>query len=194
LNKTTIQIIIILLSINLYAQESRFEIGLQGGYYKANDYNKIKPGKNFSVDLKYFLTNKLFISSFASYGESWYLEDKMSNVLSSYDYGNGTNAEIFNIIAGITLGYQQKIFKILELSGQIGIGSYTEKNTYSLQYDENSSGPYITSFTDLAFPLKVGIGYNITNNINLSLIVGTNIEPDYPFVGKHLGPRISYVF
>jgi hypothetical protein len=111
MKKTTIQIIIILLSINLYAQESRFEIGLQGGYYKANDYNKIKPGKNFSVDLKYFLTNKLFISSFASYGESWYLENKMSNVLSNYDYGNGTNAEIFNIIAGITIGYQQKIFK-----------------------------------------------------------------------------------
>jgi hypothetical protein len=194
MKKTTIQIIILLLSINLCAQESRFEIGLQGGYYKANDYNKIKPGNNFSADLKYFFTNKLFVSSFANYGKSWYLENKMSNVLSNYDYGNGTNAEIFNIIAGLTIGYQQTIFKVLEVSGQFGIGSYTEKNTYSYQYDEISSGPHITSFTDLTFPLKVGIGFSITKHLNLSIIGGTNIEPDYPFVGTHLGPRISYVF
>lgn len=193
MRKITFQIIIILLTYNLFAQESRFEIGLQGGYYKANDYNKINPGKNFSVDLKYFFTDKLFISSFASYGESWYLENTMQNVLNDYDYGNGTNAEISNVIAGLTIGYQEKIFKILELSGQIGIGSYTEKNTYSYQY-ENYSGPFITSFTDLIFPLKLGIGFNVTDHINLGLIGGTNIEPDYPFVGTHFGPRVSYVF
>jgi hypothetical protein len=121
MKKTIIQIIIILLSINLYAQESRFEIGLQGGFYKTYDKNKIKPDNNFSVDLKYFLTNKLFISSFASYGRSFYQENSISNVLNTNDFGNGTNAKITDVLAGLTIGYQQKMFWLLEVSGQIGV-------------------------------------------------------------------------
>ena len=193
MKKFTIQFFIVLFSASLYAQESRFEIGLQGGYYKATNDYMIKPGKNLSVDLKYFFTPKIFISSFANYGKSWFLENTLSNVLNDIDYGNGTNAEISNVIAGLTIGYQKKIFKILELSGQVGIGSYTERKTYSFQY-ENHTGPYITGFTDLIFPLKLGIGLNVTEHINLGLIGGTNILPDSPFLGSHFGPRVSYVF
>ena len=133
---------------------------MQGGYYKAYNYNQVKNGKNFAADLTYFFTNKFFICSFYSYGESWYLENTMPNLINNYDYGNGTNAEISNILVGLTLGYQQKIFKILKFSGQLGIRSYTEVNTFSFQY-ENHIGPFQTAFTDLTFPIKLGIGLNV---------------------------------
>lgn len=192
MKKFTLLIVTFLLSICTHSQESKLQFGLQGGYYKATNYYKIKPGKNFSGDIRYFFTPKIFISSFTSYGESWYLEE-MDQVVKNFDYGNGTNAETFNLIVGLTIGYQQNILKILDFSVQMGIGSYTEINSFSYQF-ENYVGPFKTAFTELTFPLKLGIGLNVTKHVNIGLTGGTNILPDYPFVGTHLGPRISYNF
>lgn len=192
MKKIVFSIIAVLISICVYGQEFKLQAGLQGGYYNATNYYKAKPGKNISGDIRYFLTQKIFISSFASYGESWYYEE-MDQVVNNYDYGKGTNAETFNLIVGLTVGYQVKFLKILDLSGQVGIGSYTEINSFSYQF-EDYVGPFKTASTDLTFPLKLNIGLNVTKHINIGLTGGTNILPDYPFVGTHLGPRISYAF
>lgn len=166
---------------------------MQGGYYKANDYNIITPGNNLAVDLKYYFTCNFFASSFASFGENSYLGNTITGILNTNDYGSGTNAEISNIIAGHTFGYHQKIFSIIEISVQAGIGSYTQINTYSFHY-KNHIGPYQTAFTDFAFPFKAGIGVSLIKNLKLGLTGGSNFLPDYPFVGTYTGPRISYAF
>lgn len=190
----TIQIIILFLSINIYAQERKIQVGLQGGYYKADkDYKDINAGKNFGVDLRCFINDKLFISANATYGENFYLEDSRLNVLENIDYGNGRNAVVSNNIFGLTIGYQLKIIEKLQITGQIGVGSYTQINRYSYQY-EDSIGPYQIAYTELVFPLKIGIGLDVIKHFNISIVGGTHILPDFPFAGTHLGPQLSYVF
>ncbi len=188
--------IVFLLTIlsSIEAQERSISLGLHTGYYRANDYDKIQPGQDFSTELKFFINERLYISANALYAISRYYESDKSNYPDFSVDENGTNADLSTIHVGLQIGYRVQFLDIFYVAGQTGISSYTESARFPWQYDESTYAYANSAFTDLAFPMQFSLGALLTDHFELALIGGFYIEPDYPIVGLHIGPQLNIKF
>jgi hypothetical protein len=109
-----------------------------------------------------------------------------------YIKSDGTNAkaeyQIFSIL------YKYKLLDTKLVSGTIGTGAGIM--AHSRQYPFKTSN--VSSFresvwTDLVFPMKFELDYNVSKSFRLGLIGGFYIHPDYPVLAYHAGARIGYV-
>lgn len=192
MKKIIIVLIAVLICQSSFSQKKDLRLSISSNVYTSTSYPNVKPGAGFSLDMSYFITDKIFIASHANYGKFRYYDDVLSNAPDHFDLEDGTNTSAASIHAGLVIGYNIKISNLLNLHAATGVSSYTLMRRYPYQFDPDTWSYSHSAWTDLAFPVRIGIESIIWERLSLGLIGGFYIEPDFPIVGWHIGPVISY--
>ncbi len=193
----TFLIFVILVTNSAQAQKKRVKIGiLIGNYYSDFNQKHLKHLRNLSFDISYFLTEHLVLTTHVNYGKSRYFDDISSNAPEFNIQYDNTNAELEDICVGLMLGYKLSFTNWMSLTGSAGIGSYTGIQKFYWNYGGEYPDPIQRqySMTDIAFPVKLSLGFTPIKSIEIAFASGLYLEPDYPIVGFHYGIQLSCLF
>jgi hypothetical protein len=104
----------------------------------------------------------------------------------------GTNAKAtYNTFSVL---YKYKIINQSKFSVTPGVGAGMMTHSKDYPYTQGASMTFQTSsWSDLVFPITLDINYKITKNWQLGLTGGFLIHPDYPILGLHTGPKLTYI-
>jgi hypothetical protein len=186
--------LLLLLPIVSFSQNNKFKFGVQSGFYKGTNYDSIQSGNNIAIEFSGKLSKRFSLTTHVNYGWNRYFESERSNHPEAFLYSDGTNADLFNIHVGIIAGYTINLTENMHITGYSGLSTYTERLTYWWDFGEMIIGHREYSFTTIAFPVKISIGYLLSKNIELGIAAGFYLEPAYPIVGLHAGPKINFLF
>ena len=192
MKKILIGLATVSICLSTFSQKSDMKFSISSNVYTSTDYPNVKSGTGFSFEMRYYITDKIFVSSHANYGKFRYYDDVLSNSPVHLGIIDGTNTSASGIHAGLLLGYNFKITNLIDLYASTGVSSYTLIRNYPYQYSPDSWGLNCSAFTDLAFPVILGIESHFFERISIGVIGGFYVEPDFPIVGWHIGPVISY--
>lgn len=171
---------------------AQIHLGVQSGIYKAAGYQNIKAGNNICFEVSNILPTNLIVTTHVNYGNGQYYHP--DNIFEPEQVEKDkTNSNINTIHVGLMAGYHYPVTNWFNVSAQIGISSYTETTEYPYHYEGGSS--YLNStFTDIAFPIKVSLALKPFNDFEIAIVGGCYFEPDYPLLGFHVGPQINLSF
>lgn len=192
MKKLNLTLIAAITTIASIAQDKKdLGISFSTGRFTSPYYEKDEAGTYFNLDFDYYLTPRQVLSANFNSGSHDYYEDVLSNTgIPLYE---NTNAEAeyrtFSIL------YKHKLPIVKGLFAGIGAGAgimthirnypYTETN-FATSYRESS-------WTDLVFPVRLELGYKLSQHFQVGLMAGFFIHPDYPVLGHHGGPRLNYI-
>jgi len=179
------------------AGEKRAKVSIEGGYYIANDYNKVIPGENFSFEMSYMLDGKFSLISHSNFGRTRYFEDELSNAPYENIREDSTNADILTIHYGLCVGYTTPISKKATITFSTGISPYSETIRYPSIVAEgvNLFSVYQQKTqTLITVPLKASIQVLVSDSFELGLAGGIYFTPGEAIIGKHFGPQATFKF
>lgn len=194
MQKIIISLALVMMTSILQGQNRLMKIGILSGFYKGTNYDSIQSGNNIAIEFSGKLSKRFSLTAHVNYGWNRYFESERSNHPEAFLYSDGTNADLFNIHVGILAGYTITLTENMHITGYAGLSSYTERLTYWWDFGEMIIGHREYSFTSIAFPVKISIGYLLSKNIELAIAAGFYLEPAYPIVGLHAGPQINFLF
>jgi hypothetical protein len=194
--------IILVFSFNLIGQvfsqdKKDLKISLSTGFFNSKYYTNAKSRQFYNFGFEYSITKRQSLSADYTSGQFRYYDDIRVTTpipLSTPGYEKHTNAEARSTFFSIL--YKYKILDKKKLSVKLGTGLSIITETYTYPVDLPNGGfTFQTSSGkgDLSFPLRVDLDYKISKHIEIGIIGGTYIYPDYPLVGQHLGLSFSYI-
>lgn len=151
-------------------------------------------GHNLAFNVNYFLSKRFILSTYANYGKSRYYDEINSNTPDWNLQKDSTNADLYDINVGLLIGYKLPLTNWMNISGYIGIGSFTHRREYWWDTGQSNPGIKERTLTDIAFPVRVCLGFIPYKHLELAFIGGFYFEPDFPVVGLYYGPQVSYQF
>jgi len=179
--------------VNVQGQEKKdLAISVSAGFLNSPYYNLAKPMGFYKIDFDYHLTSRHIIAANYLDGKHHYYDNTLSNDPTGSGYLDGTNSEAqyrtFSIL------YKYKIFDNTLFSIVPGVGAGVMTHTREYPYKEvNASYSRISSWSDLVFPVNVDINLKVYTRWQIGLTGGFLIHPDYPILGLHGGPKLSFV-
>lgn len=196
------QFIILVLSFNLIGQvfsqdKKDLKISLATGFFNSKYYSNAKSRQFYNFGFEYSITDRHSLSTDYTSGQFRYYDSIRVTTpipLSTPGYEKHTNAEARSTFFSIL--YKYKVFDKKKLSIKVGTGIAIITETYTYPVDIPNGGfTFETSSGkgDLSFPLRMDLDYKISKRFEVGIIGGTYIYPDYPWVGQHLGLRLSYI-
>lgn len=157
-------------------------------YFNAN------AGMFFRIDFDYHITGRHILSANYLSGNHGYFEDVLSNDPTSTLYGDGTNAvadyRTFSVM------YKYKVISTGKISIVPGTGAGILTHTRQFPYREgNTWYKQKSSWSSLAFPVRLDINYKVSDRWQLGATGGFLIHPDgdYPIIAMHAGPKLSFI-
>lgn len=189
-----------------YSQERKAKFTAFGGPFHAGKYTNRQHGNAGGFDLSYYINNRFFLTAHFSYGANRFFEDFYSNAPDErMDPVKETNAKVVLNNIGLLAGYRYPITEWMSISGQLGISQFIEAKKYIpvlIQKPEpDDHRDYLRRFDkdwfSIAFPLKISIDFVPCKFLEVGLVAGCYIAPDYRdhmIVGKYIGPQIGFVF
>lgn len=175
--------------ITSYGQDKKdLTVSFSSGLLTSPYYNDVRKGGYYSFDMDYYFRQRHILSSnFTSGGHDY--DEVLSNVPSSENFSNGR--ALYKIYSFI---YKYKIVdkKKFTVVGGAGAGIMTHTRDYWRQ-DVNSSYRWQLAWSDLVFPVRLEANYKLSRRFQFGVLGGFYIQPDYPILGYHAGPRLSYV-
>lgn len=163
-------------------------MSLSSGLLTSPFYNDARPGVYFSFDMDYHLRKRQILSSNFTSGKHEY-NDVISNVPGTKDFRNATASyKTFSIL------YKYKVINKTKLSLIAGTGAGIMTHTRDYwQQEGNSTLRRQLIWSDLVFPVRLEANYKFSQHLQLGVIGGFFIQPDYPILAYHAGPRLTYV-
>lgn len=193
-------------SLKSYAQDSKDLIISLGvgviGSPAGKRFDTPSTGIGYALDMSYFMTQRHIIAFNYTSGNHKYTETYLRSWLpaSMIVPTSTTEFRIFSLL------YKYRILSIERFSLALGTG-------LSLQTDVRVSPDYYkrdittgmlvdysyafraSGNTDLSFPFKAEISFNLSRHWAIGVESGIFLMPTvYPWVGAHFIPRISYIF
>lgn len=127
-------------------------------------------------------------------GNHVYFDDILSNTPASnyIVYPKGTNAKAtYNTFSVL---HKFKILNQAKFSIVPGAGAGIMTHCRDYPYTEGASMYFNTSaWSDLVFPITLDMNYKLSRHFQLGLTSGFLIDPDYPILALHIGPKVSYI-
>jgi hypothetical protein len=228
IKRTLLLIMLMGFSVFSHSQDRKIKISLQGGYFNIGNYfHNVVPEHNAGMDVSYFLSERFFLTAHFNYGRSRYYDNsattKIPSYLSTWEYLDGTNAEMILNNVGLLAGYCLPVNQYINFTGQIGFSQfikiakdiptvvyspdeYYEDGTYSFEEQYKRSLAFSGrdfAFFSAAFPVKFSMGITpfkqlnigFAKNIEFGYAAGFYIEPDFAFfIGVYHGPQLSVSF
>lgn len=183
------------LTFSTIAQDRKdLAISVSTGYLNSPYYKSAHKGAFYGFSTDYHLSKKHVLSVNYLAGKHIYFDDVLSNV-PAWRYlrlPKETNAEAtYNTFS---LTYKFKIVNKAKFSivPGAGAGIMTHSQTYPIS---NATSLWFTSssWSSLVFPVTLDVNYKLYTNWQIGLTSGFLIHPDFPVLGLHLGPRLSYI-
>jgi len=193
MKKKSIIFVLVLSAFTAFGQDKKdLGISISGGILNSPYFYKSYRGNFFSVGFDYHISERHIIAANFLAGEHRYFENELSNV-PSYDVDrNGRNATA--IYKTFSVVYKYKLINNNKFSLIPGIGAGVLTNTYVYPHKHGSSTVFNTStWSDLAFPVTLDINYKVFKQWQLGLTSGFLIEPDFPILALHIGPKLTYI-
>ena len=220
MKKTLTLLILLTASLSLYSQEQRrVQISMHSGRFMAGSseiYKNIQPGSNIGMDVRFFLTERFFLTAHFNYGSNLYFENSWLTNAPNSGTGSLPNSDVpFNATlrmnnVGLLAGYFLPITPWLNARGQIGISQIIEvKDDFPIEMYHPHLERYALTWRDnaffsAAFPVKFDIGFTpfkrltdiaLLRNIELGVTAGFYIAPDWGFfMGRYIAPQIAVSF
>lgn len=176
----------------VFSQEKKdLLVGISSGALASPYYKNNTSGTFYSFDFNYYLSKRDILSVNYTDGKHNYYD----NVLATdrnYRSSDGTNSKAsyhtFSVI------YKYSFLNTNLISAVIGAGAgiMTHSKLYPILISRGSTFQESVG-TDLVFPVRLEIDYRLSQNFKLGVIGGFYINPDYPILAYHLGPRLSYI-
>ncbi len=179
------------------AGEKRIKVAVEGGYYRAINYDKITPGWNIGLDLEYMINGQFSVINFYNFGKNRYFEGEKSNNPSFGMKADSTNADISTIHAGFMVGYTVPLSRTITFSAALGISVYNERLEYPVLVDGGLQleSEYKKDARILpAIPVKVGFQYIAAKWLDVGIAGGLSYCPGQPIIGLHFGPELTFKF
>jgi hypothetical protein len=214
-------LVLLTVSLSLYSQEQRrVQISVHSGRFMAGSeeiYKNIQSGQNFGIDVRFFLTERFFLTAHLNHGRNDYFEDSyLTNAPNDGTWwidGRGPfNATLKMNNVGLLAGYYLPVTQWLNMRGQIGISQLIEVSAdFPVKMYHPHLGEDVLTHRDsviftAAFPVKFDIGFTpfkqlrniesgFVQNIELGFTAGFYIAPDWAFFhGIYFGPQLSVSF
>lgn len=188
-------IVISCLTFSTIAQDRKdLAISLSTGYLNSPYYENAHKGAFYGFSADYQLSKKQIFSVSYLSGKHVYFDDVLSNV-PAWRYlrlPKGTNAEAsYNTFSVM---YKFKILNKAKYSivPGAGAGIMTHSQIYPVS-DATSLWFTSSSWSSLVFPITLDVNYKLFTHWQIGLTSGFLIHPDFPILGLHLGPKISYI-
>jgi hypothetical protein len=192
------RLILLLLTILLttisFAQDRKdlavsFSTGVLTSPYYPND----KARSYYNVDFDYYLAKRHILSANFNAGKHNYYDNVLSNTAIPF-YENNTNAEALYRTFSILYKFKFVNSKVFSANIGAGAGIMTHIREYWYKEANSAEGFRQSSWTDLVFPVRLDLDYKLSRRFHLGVIGGLFVHPDYPILGYHAGPRVSYIF
>jgi hypothetical protein len=182
-----------LLTLTSFGQERKdLTLSFSAGKLSSPYYDHNTSGRFASFDFDYSLSKRHTLSVNYTDGKHRYYDNGRITGPVSDIYSDGTNSEAtyhtFSVL------YKYRFISSTHLSGSIGAGA--GMMTHSRMYPFSTGNGYSyqeSAWTDLVFPVRLEADYHLSKNLKAGLIGGFFIQPDYPVLAYHIGPRFSYI-
>lgn len=192
---SVIFIIISCLTFSTIAQYRKdLAVSLSTGYFNSPYYLNAHKRAFYGFSADYHLSKRHVLSTNYLAGGHDYFDNVLSNVPATryLRLPKKTNAEAtyqtFSVV------YKYKIVNQAKFSVVPGAGAgiMTHSRTYPVS---NATSLWFTSssWSSLVFPVSLDVNYNLFSNWQVGLTSGFLIHPDFPVLGLHLGPKLSYI-
>ncbi len=169
-------------------------VSVSAGYFNSPYYNNAHSRGFYGAGFEYHIARRQVLSANYLAGGHDYFDNTLSNTPASAFIINpkGTNAKAtYNIFS---ISYKYKIIDNTKFSVVPGVGAGMMTHTRDYPYTQPTSMTFHTSsFSDLVFPVTLDINYKMHSHWQLGLTGGFFIDPDYPILALHAGPKLSYV-
>ena len=192
--KFSLLILVTLFStIYSFGQDKKdLSVSFSAGLLNSPYYQKASARGFYKVDFDYHLSKRHSVSVNYLGGEHTYYDNTLSNNPNGAHRADGTNSEARYRVVSISYKYKILDNDLLNVVSGAGIGIMNHEREYPYQGDEIPDFK-ISSFSDIAFPITVDINFKISRRWQAGLTSGFFIEPDYPTLAYHLGPKLSYI-
>jgi hypothetical protein len=164
--------------------------GIMNSPYYDNSHSRVFAGVAFD----YHISKRKLLSANYLAGSHDYFDNTLSNTPASSYLVNpkGTNARAFYNTFSVSYKYKILDHSNFSIVPGVGAGLMTHRRDYP--YTEGSSLIFKTSsWSDLVFPITLDMNYKLTNVWQIGLTSGFLIHPDFPILGLHFGPKLSYI-
>jgi hypothetical protein len=165
------------------------------------EYTNMKPGKSVGIDASYFITDDILITAHFNYLSNRYLEDQLTTSIGANL--DDTNSTLVLNCIGLLAGYNFQPNEWMNLTAEIGFAQFIRvKSKFPIRTSD--SPIYSTDvrrvddvFFSAAFPLKLSIGFRVSDYVELGFTTGFYIVPEFfssAYGGLYYGPRVSVIF
>jgi hypothetical protein len=166
-------------------------LSVAGGKLFSPYYQNNTSGRFFGFDFDYTLAKRHVLSVNYTDGEHRYYDKVHASGSATTINADRTNAEAtyhtFSVL------YKYKFLSTPTVSGDIGAGAGLMAHSQRYPFSTGISVYYQQSvWTDLVFPVRLEVEYRLSKRVNAGVIGGFFIQPDFPVLAYHVGPRISY--
>jgi hypothetical protein len=195
--KTTLLTVVAgLFCTTLSAQDKKdLQVSFSAGAFNSPYYTNDIHREFYNIDFDYFISKRHIISSSFMSGHHRYFDDVLSNnavPITRPGYEDNANATADYLTFSVMYKYKILSDKKLSLNIGAGAGIMTQTKTYPFT-DGNSVDFRESGWTDLVFPVRAELDYRFAKHFLFGFITGLYIHPDFPVLGVHLGPRLSYL-
>ncbi len=192
MKRITLLFITGLLVVISFGQDNKdLTVSFSTGKLTSPYYPNDKAREYYGVDFDYHLTKRHILSANFNAGKHDYYDVSSNTAIPLH--ANTTNAEAsyrtFSIL------YKFKFVNGNSFSASLGAGAGIMTHIKEFRYRENNSAESYREVTwaDLTFPVRLDLDYKLSKRFHFGVIGGLFIHPDYPVLGYHAGPRLSYV-
>ncbi len=178
--------------INSFGQDKKdLAISLAGGVFSSPYFEKANAKEFYTIGFDYYLSKKHILAVTYLSGRHRYFDNIQSNT-PGFIYDKGTNA--IALYRTFSVSYKYKIVDHSKISivPSVGAGFMTHIRKFPFAAG-NYILPYTSAWTDLVFPVDLDINYKISKHWQLGITGGFQVHPDFPILGWHIGPGLSYI-
>jgi len=193
IKQLTLTLLTALIIFSALGQERKdLTLSVAGGKLASPYYKNNTSGRFFSFDFDYSLAKRHTLSVNYTDGEHRYYDNIHTSGPVVTINSDGTNSEAtyhtFSVL------YKYKFLSSTRISGAVGAGAGVMTHSRRYPFSTNNSSFYQQSaWTDLVFPARLEVDYRLSNNLKAGMIGGFFIQPDFPVLAYHVGPRLSYI-
>jgi hypothetical protein len=180
--------------LSLGQDKKDLAISVSAGYFNSPYYNNAHSRGFYGINFDYHISKRQVLSANYLAGGHDYFDNTLSNTPAS-DYivnPKGTNAKAtYNTFS---ISYKYIIINSAKINVVPGVGAGIMTHSREYPYTQGTSMTFHTSsWSDLVFPVTLDINYKVLGNWQLGMTGGFLIHPDYPILGLHAGPKLTYV-
>ena len=178
------------------AQDKKdLSLSFSAGAFNSPYYKNAHTGGFYNFGAQYHLSKNHSLSFDFLGGRHTYYDDILSDKNAAESYKDIHNTNSKTLYTAFNISYKFRVInkKKLSVFPGAGVGIMTHSRDYPSTKTNGGITILTTTFSDLVFPVTLDINYEVIQNFQIGATGGFLVHPDFPVLGLHVGPKITYV-